>query len=226
MDFETVIRTTGAVREFLPEPVPDAVLYQILDQARFAPSGGNRQGWRIVVVRDRAVRKRLAEIATEPFRLYLAQVAAGEAPWNTINPSKVTPEDVARTRMDFPLLLNLDDPQKVPTLLLLAVDLSVVASIDQHLPRIGVISGASVYPFAWSILLAARNLGYGGVLATFIAPGEAEIRDMVGLPPHFAVCGMIPLGRPVKQVTKLKRKRVEEFASWDRYDGAPVVPGG
>ena len=52
MDLIDTLRTTGAVREFTDEPVPDDVLARVLDTARFAPSGGNRQGWRVVVVQD------------------------------------------------------------------------------------------------------------------------------------------------------------------------------
>src|SRR2546430_635133 len=63
-----------------------------------------------------------------------------------------------------------------PVLLLVAVDLRVLASFDSTLPRVGVISGASIYPFVWNILLAARNEGLGGTLTTFLAPAEAEVR--------------------------------------------------
>jgi nitroreductase len=52
MDLTEALRTTGAVREFTAEPVPDEVVARVLDTARFAPSGGNRQGWRVVVVKD------------------------------------------------------------------------------------------------------------------------------------------------------------------------------
>ena len=57
MDLIDTLRTTGAVREFTDEPVPDEVLARVLDTARFAPSGGNRQGWRVVVVRDPDTRR-------------------------------------------------------------------------------------------------------------------------------------------------------------------------
>jgi nitroreductase len=222
MDFDEVIRTTFAAREFIDEPVSDQVLHRILDRARFAPSGGNRQGWRVIVVRDPAARRRLAEICKPAWRRYKAQRAAGENPWNTVVPSRVTEADVAATSDAHPTLDVLHDPRQVPLLLVVTVDLGVVASMDQKLDRIGVISGASIYPFAWSLLLAARSEGLGGTLMTFLAAGEPEVKALLGIPAGHAVAAMIPLGRPVKQLTKLTRKSVEEFATLDRFDGQPL----
>ncbi|NUR25325.1 MAG: NADH dehydrogenase FAD-containing subunit, partial [Catenulispora sp.] len=62
MELTDAMRTTGAVRYFRPEPVPDVALYRALEVARFAPSGGNRQGWHVIVVRDRVLRTRLKEL--------------------------------------------------------------------------------------------------------------------------------------------------------------------
>lgn len=62
MDLIDTLRSTSAVREFRPAPVPDEVLARVLDTARFAPSGGNRQGWRLVVVQDPEIRRRLRDL--------------------------------------------------------------------------------------------------------------------------------------------------------------------
>jgi nitroreductase len=227
MEFADVARTTFAAREFTADPVPDEVLHRILDRARFAPSGGNRQGWRVIVVRDQHARRRLAEICRPAWRRYRAQRAAGESPWTAVRPSAVTEEEVARTSDAHPLLDVLHDRQQVPLLLVIAVDLGVVASMDKELDRIGVVSGASIYPFVWSLLLAARDEGYGGVLMTFLAAGEPEVKELLGLPDGYAVAAMVPIGRPRRQLTKLTRKPVEEIATWDRFDGEPVrAPSG
>ncbi len=61
MDFVDVARTTFAAREFTDDPVPDDVLYRIFDTARFAPNGGNRQGWKVIVIRDEETKKSLGE---------------------------------------------------------------------------------------------------------------------------------------------------------------------
>ena len=98
---------------------------------------------------------------------------------------------------------------------------SVVAAFDQYLDRIGVISGASVYPFVWNILLAARNEGYGGVLTTIAVAEEPRVKELLGIPEDYAIAAVLPLGKPVRQITKLTRKPVAEVASRERFDGEP-----
>jgi nitroreductase len=85
-----------------------------------------------------------------------------------------------------------------------------------------VVSGASVYPLAWNILLAARNEGYGGTLTTMAVPEEEQIRDLLGIPDTHAVAALVPLGKPRKQLSKLRRRPVEEFTTRDRFEGAPL----
>jgi nitroreductase len=87
------------------------------------------------------------------------------------------------------------------------------------LDRIGVISGGSIFPFAWNILLAARNEGLGGTLTTFVGAEEPALQQLLGVPSQYAFATMIPLGKPVKQFTKLSRKPVSEFAVMERFDG-------
>lgn len=222
MDFTDVARTTFACRAFVDEAVPDEALYRILDVARFAPSGGNRQGWRVVVVKDHELRRRLGALCKPTMAVYLAQVRAGENPWNTVDPTTVDEAAAAQQPIDFPLIDNLD---AVPALVVVGLDLKVVASFDRYLDRIGVISGASVYPFVWNLLLAARNEGYGGALTTFLAGREPEAQALLGFPPHVAVAAMVPLGRPARQLTKLTRRPVEDFATVDRYDGPTFATG-
>src|SRR6478735_3186285 len=91
------MRTTFAVREFTGEPLPDPTLYRILDNARFAPSGGNRQAARVILVREQATREELVRLTETGARRYTAQRVAGENPFNTVTPSKVTDEQVAAT---------------------------------------------------------------------------------------------------------------------------------
>src|SRR5438128_12465765 len=97
MELFDVMRTTFAAREFTDELLPDATLFKTLDHARFAPSGGNRQGWRVIVVRERATREALAALTGPAARRYAAQVQAGESPWNTIDPPRVDADTIART---------------------------------------------------------------------------------------------------------------------------------
>ena len=103
--------------------------------------------------------------------------------------------------------------------LLIFVDLSVVASFDSGLERVGVISGASIYPFVWNILLSARNEGLGGTLTTFIGGQEGALKELIGVPRQYAFAAMIPLGKPIKQLTRLRRHPVGMFAVKESFDG-------
>ena len=219
MELFEVMRTTFSAREFTNDPVPDDALVKILDHARFAPSGGNRQGWKVIVVREQKTKDELARLSSMAAKRYAAQVANGESPWNTIDPPRVDRATIERT--DPPKRLS-EPLAKAPVVLVLCVDLKVVASIDQELKRIGVVSGASIYPFAWNILMGARHEGFAGTITTLAVAQEPAIQSLLGLPAHVAVAAVMPLGRPVQRLTKLKRKTVPEFAMRERWGGAPL----
>ncbi|HYZ69868.1 MAG TPA: nitroreductase family protein [Mycobacterium sp.] len=216
MDLYDVMRTTGAARQFTDDPLPDDVLERILDNARFAPSGGNRQGTRVVVVRDSHTRNKLAELAVPGARRYIAQLRNGEGPWNPLQPCGVDAQTIAT--VEVPPGSPLRD---APVVLVVCVDLAVVAAFDQDLDRIAVIPGASVYPLVWNILLAARNEGYGGVLTTAAVAEEPRVKELLGIPTDYAVAAVLPLGKPVRQLKKLTRKPVSEIATRERFDGEP-----
>ena len=218
MELYDVMRTTFAVREFTDDPLPDLVLYRILDNARFAPSGGNRQGTHVTVVRDATVRQRLAALTVPGAQRYFAQLAAGENPWNPVEPSVVPAETIAGTTVPDEFTAPF---RRAAVVLVVTVDLTCVAAMDQHLDRIGVVSGASVYPLVWNILLAARNEGYGGTLTTMAVAEEPRIRELLGVPKSYAVAAVLPLGKPRKQLTKLGRASVAELATRERFDGPP-----
>jgi nitroreductase len=218
MELYDVTRTTFAVREFTDDPLPDPVLYRILDNARFAPSGGNRQGTHVTVVRDATVRRRLADLAIPGARRYFAQLAAGENPWNPVEPSSVPAETIAGTGVPDEFTAPF---RRAAVVLVITVDLTNVAAMDQHLDRIGVVSGASVYPLVWNILLAARNEEYGGTLTTMAVPEETQIRNLLALPDTHAIAALVPLGKRIKQLSKLRRRPVEEFTTRERFDGPP-----
>ncbi|GCD89135.1 nitroreductase family protein [Nocardioides sp. LS1] len=216
MELYDVMRTTSAVREFTGDPLPDDVLGRILDNARFAPSGGNRQGAHLVVVRDPATREALAELNKPAVRRYMAQKKAGESPWNPLSAPGPSAEEIAATGVPDSFV------QPVLTagaVLVVCVDLGVVAAVDQDLDRVGLVSGASVYPLVWNILLAARNEGFGGTITTMAVAEEPAVKALLGIPDRFALAAVVPLGRPVKQLTKLSRQEVGEFVTRERFDG-------
>ncbi len=221
MELTEAMRTTAAVRHFTDEPVPDEVLHAILDDARFAPSGGNRQGWKVAVVKDPAVRRRLADACAPASGEYYAQLALGETPFSVVRPTAADLAGAAAHPPPNPLFDHIED---TPVVLVIAVDLSVLAVSDKDLDRPSIVGGGSIYPFCHNILLAARERGIGGVMTTFLARVEDDARAVVGLPEGYAIASMALLGHPVKQVTRLRRDPVEAFATVDRFDGAPFTP--
>ncbi len=224
MDFEEVLRTTFACREFTDDPVSDETLYRILELARFAPSGGNRQGAHVILVRDQETRQKLGEMCNSTLRIYGAQVDAGENPFNSVIPSKVDFVEAVKTPDErFEMF---DRWGELPVVLVVSIDLETVASMDKELDRVGVVTGGSVYPLVWNILLAARSEGLAGVLTTAVVPEEAAAKRLLGLPETHAIAAVIPLGVPVKQLTKLSRREVEEFTTVDQFDGPNLMGHG
>lgn len=218
MDLYDVMRTTPAVREFTGDPLPDETLHRMLDHARFAPSGGNRQGTHVIVVRDTATREALVELYGSGVRRYVAQSKAGQSPWNPLEPPVPTAEEIAATPVPEPFTKPV---LTAPVVLVVCVDLRVVAAMDQDLDRVGLISGASVYPLVWNILLAARNEGFGGTITTMAVAEEPAVKALLGIPDEFALAAVVPLGKPVREVTRLRRNEVAEFVTRERFDGEP-----
>ena len=219
MDLYDVMRTTGAVRRFTDDALPDDVLERILDNARFAPSGGNRQGVRVIALRDLGTRDALSKLCVTGARRYIAQKRNGESPWNPLQPMQISAEELAATEvpaeLSTPLLTS-------AVVLVVCVDLGVVAAFDQDLDRIGVIAGASVYPFVWNVLLAARNEGFGGVLTTMAVAEEPRVKELLGIPDGYAIAAVLPLGKPQHQVSKLTRNPVADFVTREKFDGRPL----
>jgi nitroreductase len=220
MDLYDVMRTTSAVRQFTDDPLPDDVLGTILENARFAPSGGNRQGTQIIVVRDLDARRRLAELSIPGAQRYTAQREIGEGPWTPVEPTRLSESDIAAIEVpDFwttPLL-------EAAVVLVVCVDLRAVAALDQDLDRVGIVGGASVYPLVWNILLAARHEGFGGTITTMAVAEEPRVRELFGIPEEYAVACVVPLGKPVRQLTKLSRVSVEDLTRLENWEGGPLT---
>ena len=226
MDLIEALRTTGAVRDFTDEPVPEEVVARVLDNARFAPSGGNRQGWRVVVVEDGDTRRHLRDLYLDGWYPYLAMTAAGLTPWSpvgdrdaearAIGAAPRIAEEAASGPGGFAEHLD-----RVPVLLVLFADLRALAAVDRDLDRYTLAGGASIYPFAWSVLLAARAEGLGGVVTTMPIVREHEVKALFGAPDELVVAAVVALGHPVRQPRRLARAAVREWATVDRVDGAP-----
>lgn len=224
MDLVETLRSTGAVRDFTGDPVPDDVLGRILDTARFAPSGGNRQAWRVVVVQDPAVRAALRDLYLDGWYEYVAMSSAGLTPWAPVTDrdaeARAVAGGAAAARESGTRHRGFAERfDEVPALLVVLADLRRLAAVDRDLDRYTLAGGASVYPFVWSILLAARAEGLGGVVTTMVVRREAAVKELLGVPDEYAVAAAVALGRPVHQPTRLRREPVGAFTTVDRVDG-------
>ena len=224
MELTHALRATGSVREFTDRPITDDVLWAILDDARFAPSGGNRQAWHVIVVRDPERRRTLRDLYLDAWHDYVAHRLAGLVPFSPLSTeadraAAAAQRDAARALSQpdgFPESLD-----RVPVMLVILADLTALAATDRDLDRYQIAGGASIYPFVWNLLLAAHERGVGGVMTTVAIRNESGVLDALEVPPNYAVASIVALGYPAKTVTKLARRSVGDFTTVDVFVGAP-----
>ncbi|MBM3659586.1 MAG: nitroreductase family protein [Actinobacteria bacterium] len=225
-DLETALRTTAAIRTFTDRPVNRAEVARILDVARFAPSGGNQQPWHVVSVEAPALRTALGERIVLAAREYVALGRAGQRPFGLTDhgrwpgPGDV---DLAAARADPADLPAFEGIAQAPAVLAVLVELGRLAAMDAELDRHGLVPGASIYPFCWNVLLAARLVGLGGVLTTFAVRHEPDVLALLGAPAGWALAAVIALGEPVHQPVRLRRDRIADFATVDTFAGPPLI---
>ena len=198
---------TRALRRYLDEPVPDTVLRDILFAATRAPSGSNRQPFRFVVLRD-------GPRANEAKRLI---GVAARAVWaaKVVNDGYVEGSgavaDSAKARMAATMQHFVDTIDTVPAIVLPCLNRY---RAPEHT------EGSNVYPACQNLLLAARAYGYGGVMTMFHKDVEAELRDLLAIPPTTAVCAAITLGKPTGSHGPVRRRPMAELV----YEDAWAVP--
>ncbi len=220
MDLYEAMRCAPTSRRFAPQAVPREALLRALEVARFAPSGGNRQGWRVIAVEDPGTRRALRDLYLPGWRAYMertggaALLAAAESPGAQL--------DARRLRM-----LRLADEyaqqlHEVPLHLLVGVRLGDLAVTDAELPRQSIVGGASIYPFTQNLLLALRAEGLGAALTTLLVPAEAQVRALLGIPEEIALAAHIGVGRRAEPWPReLARRPVQDFAFGERW-GQPL----
>ena len=219
MELYDAMRTNPSCRYFTDEPVDDATLHRIFDHARFASSGGNRQGWRTIVVTEPDLKLQLSLLHAKQWDVYLDHARDGVVGYQTTD---------AQTTMDAyspaqQRLTRTDDFAKalaqVPALLVCCVEMWTLAVTDKDLDRQSIVGGGSLYTFVQNVLLGCRNEGLGSALTTLLAAEEEAVAELLGLPAEVAVGALVAIGWPVpdKQYTKLTRKPVEEVVFRNHY---------
>ena len=221
-----LMRTMGAVRDFADRPIPDDVLHDILDYARFAPSGGNQQPWHVIILDDPAVRLAIRELVQLGFREYAAHVQAGVRPFapgadGVWRPSNIDLERARATPIPSPFV---DQLEHAPRLLVVTAHLPALAVLDVDQGHQSIVGGASIYPFIQNLLLAAKASGVGGLLTTFLCRQHQAASDLLGLPQSEAIAALVALGYPQTTVTRLRRRPVEDFTFTDRWNTPASFP--
>jgi nitroreductase len=212
MDLQEALRTTPACRYYKKDPVPDEVLARVFEAARFAPSGGNRQPLRFVVVRDAAAKKQLKEWYLVYWRQYLSGMQHGEV-HVAARPRLVQRADDFANHLD-----------EIPVLVVACADLREVYPTDHQLGRLSVVGGGSIYPTIQNLILACRGEGLGTCLTTLLCFDEPRVKKLLSIPEEIATVAMIPIGYPAEPFPKqLRRRPIEEFVFVDRY-GASLKP--
>ncbi len=216
MDLYETMRCAPTTRRFRSDPVAGDVLRGVLENARFAPSGGNRQGWRVVAVQDPALRLALRDLYQPHWRAYMEQtggaaVLADPALLDSPVGRRVERADEFAERL-----------HEVPLHLVVCAQLGDLAIVDAGLERPSIVAGASIYPFVQNILLGLRAEGLGAALTTLLAPAEAQVKELLSIPEDVVLAAYVLVGhRDEPWPARLSRKPVEEFAFCERY-GEPL----
>lgn len=213
MDLVEAMRHMPGCRDYDTAPVSDEVLYRVLDNARFAPSGGNRQGWKVVVIRDEAMRVALRDQYRQTWDRYVAEM---------YGPVDTHSEQVRAALGDAAQMA--DNLHLIPVHLAIWVDMAAIAVTDREAPRPSVVAGGSIFPFIQNIQLAARNEGLGTRITTLLSYDEEPVREMLNVPNGYGLAAVLLVGWPRHLPTQLRRKPVEKFATCDTFDGPALAP--
>ena len=192
IDLFEAIDSQRGLRYFKPDPVPDELITRLLQAAIKAPSGGARQGWSFIVIRDRDTRRKIGDL------------------YRTGTKFVITPDMTAQQRRVYRGAQYLEDHiEDVPVFILACIQADLGTTT----------SGSNIYPAVQNILLAARGLGLGSVLTTRQTRFEAEIKQLLNIPEDVVTAALLPIGFPAEgtRYGPTRRRPLEEVAFDDRW---------
>jgi nitroreductase len=205
MDFFDVVTTQRAMRRLKPDAIPDDIVRRIMDAAICAPSGGNRQNWSFVVVRDPAKRARLGELYREAWgelmKVPYYASASKEPASSPAGKMLASARHLGEHLGEAPVIV----------LACVALDPGVKASLT---------TGASIYPAIQNIMLAARALGIGSCITTIHRFRDAQVKELLAIPAEIETAALIPLGYPLGKFGRPPRLPLSEVAFADRWGRA------
>jgi nitroreductase len=210
MELSEAMRTTGTCRHFSSDPVPNEVLYQAFEVARFGPQGGNRQPVRWVVVRDAERRQALADLYLPLWEPYFQGLNEGTVKTGALPKTVLDADHFARHFAEIPVIA------------VLCAELDGLHPTDTELGRLSVVGGASIYPTMQNLCLALRDEGVASAVTTLLCIQEPSVRELLEIPDNFITAAHVGIGYPEKGFPKkLTRSPVEEIVSLERF-GQPM----
>lgn len=204
MDLIEALYTTRAMRRVAPDPIPDEVVARILDAAVRAPSGGNAQNWRMVVVDSPEVRGRLGPLYREAYSLLQETIYDGRR----AAAEELGDEAALRVMRSSDWLA--ENFEQVPLW---------VFFFSRNDP-----SGASIYPAVWNGMLAARGEGVGTCLTTILgAFRSTEVFELLGVPSDkgWQLSAAVSCGYPLGKWGLAQRQPAEKVSYQNRW-GDPL----
>jgi len=211
MDLFEAIESNGTCRRYKSDPVPPRMIERALEAARFAPSGGNRQPVRFVIVTDAGLREQLAALYLPRWDEYIRAMRSGAVQVHALPRGVQAADRFARGLA------------RVPVLAVVCARLADCLATDQSLGRLSVVGGASIYPAVQNFLLACRAQGLGTALTTLLCFEERRVKALLAIPDEIATVATIAVGFPEKEFPKrLSRKPLGEVAFANRY-GEPLA---
>jgi nitroreductase len=208
--------TTRAVRRYRDEPVPQAALRDMLFAATRAPSGSNRQPFRFIVLTDSEVaaacKALIGAAARDAWRAKRGRDGYGEGSGRDASSAKAR---MAHSMDDY-----VEHFEAIPALIL--------PCLVRYRPSAPA-EGASIYPACQNLLLAARALGYGGVMTHWHALVDDAVHDLLGIPPEVFIAATITVGRPMGSQGPVRRRPLKELVfmdGWNRPAPFAIDPPG
>jgi nitroreductase len=210
------LTSTRAIRRYIDEPVPDDALRAMLFAATRAPSGSNRQGFRFVVLTDDETSMAAKALIGEAGR----RIWRVKREHESYDAGSGTVADSPKARMARVMQRFVEEFERIPVVVLAC-----------HIPHreLNPATGASVYPACQNLLLAARALGYGGVMTGWHEPVTAELKELLGIPAEVFIAAAVALGRPEGSHGPVRRRPLPDLvygAAWGRAPNWAVDPPG
>jgi nitroreductase len=210
MPLEEAMRTQRQIRRLEPDPVDDDLVLRLIELALEAPTGGNAQNWEFVVVKDRAVKERLARLNMQSWRVY---------------------GGIGRLMMrDRPEMMRIIKAVQWQADHFAEIPVVVVACLRGMRPLIPPVAATSyygsIYPSVQNLLLAARAAGLGAGVITLPLWSTVLARRALGLPWSVTPCAVVPLGWPKGRYGPTRRRPVGEVVHLDRHGNQPFRAGG